>query len=106
MYLLLFLKDRKGELTCLFVVTVLGQCDVRHHTVRSNGTVCGAGVCGLHPATEITRGTGGGQAAATRPDAHHAGQMCETSSRSAEVCSDANWPWIKCFVCYLDYSMS
>ena len=89
---------------CLLLVTGSGQCDVRHHTVRGDGIVCGAGVCGLYPAAENAGCTGGFQAAGRRSDAHQSGQMCATPSRSAQVSSDVNWLWIKCFVCYLDKS--
>ena len=59
-------KVRKGEMTYLLGVTDPGQCDARHHTVRCDGTVCGAGICGLHPAAETAGGTGPIQAAGTR----------------------------------------
>jgi len=61
-----FSKGRKCEMPYLLVVTGPGQCDARHHTVRGDGTVCGAGVCGLYPATEIAGCIGGIQAAGKR----------------------------------------
>ena len=97
-----FSKDLQGEKPHVLVVTGTGQCDARHHTVRSDGTVRGAGVCGLHPAAEIAGCTGRFQGARTRSDAHRSGQMCATPPASARVSSNANWPWINCFVCYLD----
>ena len=101
-----FSKGRQGEMPYLLLVIGPGQCDDGHHTVRGDGTVCGAGVCGLHPVAEIAGCNGGFQAARTRSDAHHSGQMCAAPSRRAQVSSDANWPWIMCFVCYLDKSRS
>jgi len=61
-----FSKGLQCEMPYLLVVTGPGQCDARHHTVRGDGTVRGAGVCGLYPAAEIAFCTGGFQGARTR----------------------------------------